>query len=62
MVFKNSKYITIQTDQIAFLYIRNETVTITIFYKGVEYAINQSLDQVQGQLSSKTFLGLTGST
>jgi len=57
LVFKNNKYITIQTDQIAFFYIRNETVTITTF-QGVEYAINQSLDQVQGQLSSKTFFRL----
>jgi two-component system response regulator LytT len=57
LVFKNNKYTTVQTDQIAFIYIRNESATIMTFQEQ-EYAIDQSLDQVQGLLSSKQFFRL----
>jgi two-component system response regulator LytT len=57
LVFTHNKYITIQTDQIAFFYIRNDSTTIMTF-QGEEYSIVQSLDQVQGLLSSKQFFRL----
>ena len=57
LVFKNNKYTTVQTDQIAFIYIRNESVTIMTFQQQ-EYAIDQSLDQVQSLLSPKQFFRL----
>lgn len=57
LVFKNNKYTTVQTDIIAFIYIRYDSSTIMTF-KGEEYPITQSLDQVQGLLSSKQFYRL----
>jgi DNA-binding LytR/AlgR family response regulator len=57
LVFKSNKYTTVQTDQVAFIYIKNETSTITTF-QGQEYPIDQSMDQVQGLLSSKQFFRL----
>jgi DNA-binding LytR/AlgR family response regulator len=57
LVFKNNKYSTIQTEQIAFIYIRNDTPTIMTFQQQ-EYAITQSLDQVQELLSAKQFFRL----
>lgn len=57
LVFKNSKYTTIQTDQIAFIYIRNDSSSIMTFQEQ-EYTISQSLDQVQALLSAKQFYRL----
>lgn len=57
LVFKNNKYTTVQTAQIAFIYIRNESATIMTFQEQ-EYSIAQSLDQVQGLLSPKQFFRL----
>ncbi|MDB5087894.1 MAG: DNA-binding response regulator [Mucilaginibacter sp.] len=57
LVFKNNKYTTVQTDQIAFIYIRNESATIMTFHEQ-EYVIDQSLDQVQSLLSAKQFFRL----
>jgi len=57
LVFKNNKYTTVQTEQIAFFYIRNETPTIMTF-QSQEYSISQSLDQIQHLLSSKQFYRL----
>ncbi|MBB5635158.1 DNA-binding LytR/AlgR family response regulator [Pedobacter cryoconitis] len=57
LVFKHNKYTTIQTDSIAFIYIRNESATIMTF-QGQEYTLSQSLDQVQSLLSSKQFFRL----
>lgn len=57
LVFKNNKYTTVQTDQIAFIYIRNDSSSIMTF-QGQEYAISQSLDQVQALLSAKQFYRL----
>lgn len=57
LVFKNNKYTTVQTDQVAFIYIRNESSTITTF-QGNEYTLGQSLDQIQALLSSKQFFRL----
>ena len=54
LVFKNQKYITIQTDNIAFFYIRNDATSIMAFDKQ-EFALSQSLDQVAASVSSKHF-------
>jgi len=57
LVFKNNKYITVQTEQIAFIYINLTSPSIMTF-QGEEYSLNQSLDQVQSQLSPKQFFRL----
>ena len=57
LVFKNNKYSTIPTDQIAFFYIRYNSSTIMTF-QAQEYPIDQSLDQVQALLSDKQFFRL----
>ncbi|MCD9015046.1 LytR/AlgR family response regulator transcription factor [Parachryseolinea silvisoli] len=57
LVFKSNKYTTVQTDQIAFLYIRNELSTIVTF-QGQEFTIDQSLDQLQASLSANQFYRL----
>ena len=54
LVFKNNKYQTIQTENIAFFYIKNETPTIVTFDK-TEYQITQSLDEVHKLLSAIQF-------
>ncbi|MBD1363223.1 response regulator transcription factor [Mucilaginibacter sp. ZT4R22] len=54
LVFKNQKYTTVQTDDIAFFYIRNDSTSIMCFDKQ-EYALNQSLDQIAGAVSAKQF-------
>jgi len=54
LVFKNQKYTTVQTDNIAFFYIRNDATSIMGFDKQ-EFALNQSLDQVAASVSSKQF-------
>jgi DNA-binding LytR/AlgR family response regulator len=57
LVFKNNKYTTIQTDTIAFFYIKYESVSIMTF-QGQEYPVVQSLDQIQGLLSPRQFYRL----
>lgn len=57
LVFKHNKYTTVQTDQIAFIHIRNESTSIMTFQQQ-EYAIDQSMDQVQNLLSAKQFFRL----
>jgi two-component system response regulator LytT len=57
LVFKHNKYTTVQTEQIAFIYIRNDSASIMTFQQE-EYAIDQSLDQVQALLSAKQFFRL----
>lgn len=57
LVFKNNKYQTVQTDQIAFIYISYNMASIVTF-KEEAYVINQSLDQVQQQLSPRQFYRL----
>lgn len=54
LVFKNQKYTTVQIDNIAFFYIRNDATSIMGFDKQ-EFALNQSLDQVAASVSSKQF-------
>lgn len=57
LVFSNNKYQTIQTDQIAYIYIKY-TSPVIITFSGDEYMISQSLDQVQQQLSARQFYRL----
>jgi two-component system, LytTR family, response regulator LytT len=57
LVFQNNKYVTIATEDIAFIHIANDTTTLVTFREKT-YTITQSLDQVQGQLSAKQFYRL----
>jgi DNA-binding LytR/AlgR family response regulator len=57
LVFKNNKYTTIQTDQIAFFYIRNDSSTIMTF-QSEEYSITQSMDQIQSLVWCRSFFRL----
>lgn len=54
LVFKNQKYTTVQTDSIAFFYIRNDATCIMCFDKQ-EYVIGQSLDQIASQVAPQQF-------
>jgi two-component system response regulator LytT len=54
LVFKNQKYTTVQTDNIAFFYIRNDSTSMMCF-DGQEYILNQPLDQITASVSSKQF-------
>ena len=54
LVFKNQKYKTVQTDNIAFFYIRNDAVSMMCFDQQ-EYTLNQSLDQITNSVSSGQF-------
>ncbi|QHS56440.1 response regulator transcription factor [Mucilaginibacter sp. 14171R-50] len=54
LVFKNQKYTTVQTDHIAFFYIRNDSTSIMCF-DGQEYALNQSLDTIAASVSARQF-------
>lgn len=57
LVFKNNKYQTIQTENIAFFYIKYETPTIMTFDK-VEYQVTQSLDELHKLLAPSQFFRL----
>jgi len=57
LVFKQNKYTTVQTEQIAFIYIRNDSSSIMTFQQQ-EYALDQSMDQLQSMLSAKQFFRL----
>ncbi|WP_426670144.1 LytR/AlgR family response regulator transcription factor [Mucilaginibacter sp. McL0603] len=57
LVFKNNRYITIASENIAFFYIRNEIPTIVTFDEK-EYGITQSLDEVRNLVSDKQFFRL----
>jgi len=54
LVFKHQKYTTVQTSQIAYFYIHNESTTIMCF-DGQEFTLNQSLDHVTSSVSPKQF-------
>ena len=54
LIFKNNKYQTIQTENIAYFFIKNDTPTIMSFDK-VEFQITQSLDEVHKLLSATQF-------
>lgn len=54
LVFKNNKYITVKTENIAYFFIKNEMPTIMTFDKA-EYPINQSLDEVHKLVAPSQF-------
>lgn len=54
LVFKHQKYTTVKTNDIAFFFIRNETVSMMCFDEQ-EYSLNQSLDQIMNSVSSSQF-------
>jgi len=54
LVFKNNKYVTVQTDNIAFFYVHNETATVVTFSQE-EYPVNLSLDEIYNQLDIRQF-------
>lgn len=54
LVFRNQKYTTIHTDNIAFFHIRNDATCIMCFDKQ-EYVVNQSLEQIAQQVSPQQF-------
>ena len=57
LVFKQNKYITVPTENIAFFYIKYESPVITCFDQQ-EYFVNYSLDQIQNLLGQKKFFRL----
>jgi two-component system, LytTR family, response regulator LytT len=57
LVFKENKYVTVQTEQVAFIYIKNDMTTLVTFQQQT-YTVTQSLDQVQAQVSAKQFYRL----
>ena len=57
LVFKNNKYITVPTENIAFFYIKYESAVIMCFDKQ-EYFVSYSLEQIQNLLSEKQFFRL----
>jgi len=57
LVFKNNKYTTVQTDRIAFFFIRNDACALMTL-DGQEFPVPQSLDQVQGMVSADQFYRL----
>jgi|GEM_PF-1140310 len=54
LVFKNQKYTTVNTRQIAFFYIKNECTSIMCFDKQ-EFTLHKSLDQIANAVSSEQF-------
>lgn len=57
LVFKNNKYLTVKTDDIAYIYI-NYTYPSLVTFKGEQYDMNQSLDHLGSILSDKQFFRL----
>lgn len=57
LVFKNNKYMTVKTEDIAFIYI-NYTSPTMVTFKGEHFDFSQSLDQLASQLSGKDFFRL----
>jgi two-component system response regulator LytT len=57
LVFKQNKYITVPTENIAFFYIKYESPVIMCFDQQ-EYFVNYSLDQIQNLLGGKDFFRL----
>ncbi|MBO9699927.1 MAG: response regulator transcription factor [Sporocytophaga sp.] len=54
LVFKNQKYTTVQTDNIAYFYIHNDITSLVTFDRQ-EFTLNQSLDQITSSVSTKQF-------
>jgi two-component system response regulator LytT len=57
LVFKNQKYLTVPTKNIAFFYVKYESSTMMCF-DGREYSVNHSLEQIQQLLAPEQFFRL----
>lgn len=57
LVYKHNKYFTVPTENIAFFYVRNESVML-FSYDAKEYAVNYSLEQIQRLLPQIQFFRL----
>jgi two-component system response regulator LytT len=57
LVFKNNKYISIRTGDIAYFYVKNESTNIVTF-SNIEFLVNYSLEQIQHLLPNKRFFRL----
>jgi two-component system response regulator LytT len=57
LVFKNQKYLTVPTKNIAFFYVKYESSTMMCF-DGREYPLNHSLEQIQQLLAPEQFFRL----
>ncbi len=57
LIFKQNKYLTVPTENIAFFYIKYESPVIVCFDKQ-EYFVNYSLEQIQNLLAEKEFFRL----
>lgn len=57
LVFRQNKYFTVATDNIAFFYIKYASAAIVCFDRQ-EYSVNYSLDQIQHNISDQQFFRL----
>ena len=57
LVFRNNKYITVRTENIAFFHFKFDSA-ILVSFDGQEYFLNYSLDHIQNLLTQKQFFRL----
>jgi len=57
LVFRNNKYITVRTENIAYFYVSHDSASLVSF-DGQEYVLNYSLDHIQNLLTQKQFFRL----
>jgi two-component system, LytTR family, response regulator LytT len=57
LVFSKQKYQTINTSDVAYFYVRNEITTL-VTMEGQQYALSQSLEEVQHQVDAHDFFRL----
>ena len=57
LVFKNNKYLTVRTENIAYFYVKYDSSIIVSFDKQ-EYFVNQSLEHIQNLVTEKQFFRL----
>lgn len=57
LVFRNNKYITVRTENIAYFYVKYNSA-ILVSFDGQEYSLNYSLDHIQNLLTKKQFFRL----
>ena len=57
LVFRNNKYITVRTENIAYFYVKYNSAILTSF-DGQEYTLSYSLDHIQNLLTQKQFFRL----
>jgi two-component system response regulator LytT len=55
--FKNNKYLTVRTENIAYFYVKYDSSIIVCFDKQ-EYFVNQSLEHIQNLVTEKQFFRL----